>query len=277
MSNRMTPRITAQSNPNWGVFDLETFTDKNLEGKLYSRVYALGFLTKSEKITFYLTYFFSNNREGSHKLVLHCIDQMLEPKFNKFMFYVHNLGKFDVIFFHKVLIDYNKNVENKYKLEPLYRDNKIIRLTIKIKWNKKHIQISFVDSMNLLEGSLDKLSIDYQVTTSKGVFPYLFVNKYNLNYIGPRPHISYYNEDIDKIEYYKNLSGGEATYNWNLREECLKYLDKDLQSLFEILSKFQETLWIDHQNLEMTQHLTLSGVAKTKFLKYYLKNSKNPP
>jgi hypothetical protein len=31
-------------------------------------------------------------------------------------------------------------------------------------------------------------------------------------------------------------------------------MDKDLQSLFEILSKFQETLWIDNQNLEMTQH-----------------------
>jgi hypothetical protein len=37
------------------------------------------------------------------------------------------------------------------------------------------------------------------------------------------------------------MSGGESAYNWNLREETLKYLDKDLQSLFEILSKFQET------------------------------------
>lgn len=72
------------------------------------------------------------------------------------------------------------------------------------------------------------------------------------------------------------MSGAESAYNWNLREETLKYLDKDLQSLFEILSKFQETFWIDHQNLEMTQHLTLSSVAKTKFLKYYLKNSKIP-
>jgi DNA polymerase type B, organellar and viral len=67
------------------------------------------------------------------------------------------------------------------------------------------------------------------------------------------------------------LRSAEAAYNCNLREETLKYLDKDLQSLFEILSKFQETLSIDHQNLEMTQHLTLSSIAKTKFLKYYLK------
>jgi DNA polymerase type B, organellar and viral len=248
LSNKMTHRITAQSNPNWGVFDLETFTDQTLECKIYSRVYALGFLTKFEKRTFYLTDLFSNNREGSQQLILHCIDQMLEPKFNNFIFYVHNLGKFDVIFLHKVLIDYNYNVENKYKLEPLYRDNKIIRLTIKIKWNKNknknhiNIKISFVDSMNLLEGSLDKLSKDYQVTTSKGIFPYLFVNKYNLNYIGPSPHISYYNEDIDKNEYYKTLSVGVGVYNWNLREETLKYLNKDLQSLFEILTKFQETL-----------------------------------
>jgi hypothetical protein len=84
------------------------------------------------------------------------------------------------------------------------------------------------------------LSKDFQVTTSKGIFSYLFVNKYNLIYIGPSPHISYYKEDIDKNEYYKNMSGGDAGYKWNLREETLKYLDK-LQSLFEILSKFQET------------------------------------
>jgi hypothetical protein len=65
---------------------------------------------------------------------------MLEPKFNKFIFYVQNLGKYDVISLHKVLIDYNHNVENKYNLEPLYRDSKILRLTIKIKWNKKNKQ-----------------------------------------------------------------------------------------------------------------------------------------
>jgi hypothetical protein len=52
MSNKLTHRITAQSNPKWGLFDLETFTDKNLDGKIYSRVYALGFLTKTEKRTF---------------------------------------------------------------------------------------------------------------------------------------------------------------------------------------------------------------------------------
>jgi hypothetical protein len=123
-STRMPHRILAQSNPNWGVFDLETFTDQTLEGKFYSRVYAVGFLTKFEKITFYFTYLFSNNREGSQQLVLYCINQMLKPKFNNFIFYVHNLGKFDVIFGQKVLVDYYHNVENKYKLEPLYRDNK---------------------------------------------------------------------------------------------------------------------------------------------------------
>lgn len=53
------------------------------------------------------------------------------------------------------------------------------------------------------------------------------------------------------------------------------FKEKDLNSLLEILEIFQDHLWIDH-NLEMTEHLTISSLAKTKFLKYYLGDSKIP-
>jgi hypothetical protein len=60
-----------------------------------------------------------------------------------------------------------------------------------------------------------------------------------------------------------------------LRSETLNYLAKDLYSLLDVIEKFQSHLFIDH-NLEMTDCLTISSLAKNKFLKYYLKDSKIP-
>jgi hypothetical protein len=240
------------TNPNYGVFDLETFVDKDGNGNSYSRVYALGFVTsdqfkqskastESEPLTlYYLTDHFPNTEEGSAKLVLMCIDKMLVPKYNKFIFYVHNLGRFDVIFLHKILLDYNlTRTEDKYILEPFYRDNQIIRLIVKTKINKKVIKIAFVDSLNLLNSSLSQLCKDYGVgsQTTKGVFPYSFVNKDNLLYIGQKPDIKFYNKNID-LSIYNTIPSDQ----WDLRGETLKYLGKDLNSLLEILGKFQDHL-----------------------------------
>jgi len=147
----------------------------------YSMVFALGFVTtggfkqskdSTDLTLYYLTDHFSNTVEGSAKLVLLCIDNMLVSKYNKFIFYVHNLGKFDVIFVHKFLLVYNLTVKYKYVLDPLYRDNQIIRLTVKLKNTK--IKIAFVDSLNLLNSSLAQLVIDYKVEKLK-VFSLIYL------------------------------------------------------------------------------------------------------
>lgn len=259
-------------NPKFGVFDVETFNDTTSDGEIYSRIYALGFCIYMDKPSmFYLTDYFDNTLVSSHKLVLKCIDAMLIPEYNKYIFYVHNFGKFDAIFLHKILLDYNLSAlpENQYKLIPLYRDNKIIKLDV-IKYIKsKKIKITFVDSLNILNDSLDKLCKDFGVI-NKGIFPYKFVNKDNLDYIGIRPDISYYNKNVS-IELYNEIN----VYGWSLKIETLKYLETDLISLLEVLAKFQEFLWIDH-NIELTESLTISGLAKTKFMKYYIKDSKIP-
>jgi hypothetical protein len=91
--------------------------------------------------TYYLTDHFPNTAEGSAKLVLKCIFDMLVPKYHNFIFYVHNLGRFDVVFLYKFLLDYNSKLVSeggsaKYILEPLYRDNQILRLILKLQKNK---------------------------------------------------------------------------------------------------------------------------------------------
>lgn len=134
---------------------------------------------------------------------------MLVPKYHNFTFYVHNLGRFDVVFLLKILLDFNLSLEkDKYIVTPFYRDNQVLRLTVSIltKQGKKKskINIHFVDSLNFLNSSLDKLCKDFEVETSKGIFPYSFVNKNNLNYVGPTPDMVFYPHKKINLDWYKN-------------------------------------------------------------------------
>lgn len=112
-------------NPFIGSWDIETF--KDVDG--YSRVYALGFTTlKGDLKTYYL-----EDGISSHHLVIKCINDMLKDKYNGFVFYTHNFGGYDSKFLRKILEDENviKGYDY-YILNSVSRDNKIIKLDIKI-------------------------------------------------------------------------------------------------------------------------------------------------
>lgn len=60
-----------------------------------------------------------------------------------------------------------------------------------------------MDSLLLLQSSLDKLCKTFNTNVKKTYFPYTFVNKHNLWYIGNKPDIKYYKGVITKsIEEY---------------------------------------------------------------------------
>lgn len=202
-------QLKIDRNTNFGTLDLETFIDSDGIAK----VYALGFLTNIDTNSnlFYLTDY---NNFDSHHLILKCIDAMLINKYNNFIFYTHNLGHYDVVFLYNVLLNANlKKGFDYYILKTTMKENIIIKLDIKINnkihiekmlaKNSKTIKISLVDSLNLLNSNLDKLAKDFNVETKKGHFPHFFVNKQNLNYIGNKPDISYYNNISEKE--YKNI------------------------------------------------------------------------
>jgi DNA polymerase type B, organellar and viral len=189
-------KIISEININIGTFDLETFVDTDGLAK----VYAIGFITSIEEHSrlFYLKDYTHNFQYDI--LVLNCIDNMLVNKYHNFIFYCHNFGRYDCIFLYNILAkaNINKGFEY-YKLETTIRDDVIIQLTIKIKPDKdkhRYIKINIVDSLNLLNNSLDKLTKDFNVDIKKSIFPHSFVNRDNLNYIGNMPD----------IKYYKNLS-----------------------------------------------------------------------
>ena len=54
------------------------------------------------------------------------------------------------------------------------------------------ISLTFYDSYQLLPSSLRKLALSFNTITQKDIFPYNFVNKYNLNYVGPVPSMEFF-------------------------------------------------------------------------------------
>lgn len=96
------------NDPYIGTLDTETYRDSQSNT---SKVYALGFYTKKfETETFYI-----EKDLDSDKLILRCIYSLLQNKYNNYTFYVHNMGRFDIVFILKVLINANINT-NKYGL-----------------------------------------------------------------------------------------------------------------------------------------------------------------
>ena len=93
---------------------------------------------------------------------------------------------------------------NYYNMNIMFRDDQALKLDIKISpIKKKPIKISIIDSFNILNESLAKLAIDFNVQKQKGKFPYSFFKNDNLTYKGPIPCITFYN-NINEIEY-KNI------------------------------------------------------------------------
>jgi len=256
-------------NLNIGSFDLEAFKDSDGLAKAY----ALGYFTYLDKepIIFYLSDLPDLN---SQNLILKCIDSMLVNKYHNFIFYVHNLGRYDIVFLYNTFLQANLDKGyDYYIIDTTMRDDTIIKLNIKIKVfsekdkNKyRYLKISLVDSLNFLNLSLDKLTKEFNIDIRKGYFPHSFVNKNTLNYIGNKPNYSFYKElNIDKNEYNKI-----PNENWNLKLECLNYLNKDLKGLYEVMIEFSRLVYI-YFNVDITDALTITRLSLNIFKKNYYK------
>jgi hypothetical protein len=120
----------------------------------------------------------------------------MDDNLNGYTFYAHNQGRFYSIFIIKSLI-LNKDIS----ITPVWKDNNILSLTIK----HTDIQIKMLDSLQLIPGSLDNILKSFNCETKKGYFPYEFVNKDNLYYIGDKPSKECY-KNIYDLEYQSILT-----------------------------------------------------------------------
>lgn len=175
-----------------GVIDLETY---NINSKI-AKVYALGFYTNLDLKP--VLYYIDKESLDSNKLIITCINEMLRSKYQGVTFYAHNLGKFDVVFIIKALLEHNKlKGSEDYKLETVCRDDIILKLKIK----KESDSVTILDSYRILTDNLKDLSVKYEVDVIKGDFPHKFANSNTLFYIGQTPNLNYYPSTLDKQQY----------------------------------------------------------------------------
>lgn len=273
------------ANPYIGSIDLETYNDETGIAK----VYAIGFIILGEKPkTYYI------DKYNSNELLLECFNDILnENKYHNYTFYTHNFGGYDSIFISKILREANiRKGFDYYKLKPLYRNSKVLTLEIKVRKELSdrkqsnigvrkepgYNKITIVGSHALLNDNLYDLSRSFDIQVTKGYFPHEFVNKNTLTYVGVTPSLAYW-KDASSKKYDKTIPVEEYdklyNKNWSLRDECIKYLHKDLESLLAIMDKFNKYIFRNY-DIQMTDCATISRLALNIYLKDYIKDSALP-
>lgn len=268
-------------NPYIGSLDLETY--KDLDDTV--KIYALGFIVLGESPK---TFFLGKNND-SDELLLKCFDTILtDSKYNGYTFYTHNFGKYDSVFISKILREANNRMGfDYYKLSPNYRNSTVLTLDVKVRKElgdrkqpmigarkePKFNKITIADSYALLNDNLYDLSRSFGVEVTKGYFPHSFVKKDTMGYVGNTPSIHYWKDIVSKDKGITSEEYNELySENWCLKNECIKYLNKDLESLLNIMDTFNKYVFRKY-DVQMTDSATISRLALNIFLKDYLKES----
>jgi len=177
--------------------------------------------------------YFISDYENSDIMLITALNSILVRKYNGYNIYIHNMAKFDIVFLLKHLVKLGN-------VTPIIHNGRIISINLNYGKNLEY-RLQFKDSYLILLASLAKLTKGFKVDTLKSVFPFLFVNENNLDYIGEVPDIKYFANKISKNEYQDYKSGFESF--WNLRDETIKYCEIDCISLYQVIFKFTELIF----------------------------------
>ena len=175
--------------------------------------------------------FFLKDFTDSTKMIRTGIETLLKRKYDNHKIYIHNLSNFDGIFLLKILV-------NVGIISPIINNGRIIQIQLNYGPNLEYV-IYFRDSYQILLASLRKLGKSFNVNTQKGIFPYKFPNLSNLEYVGSVPDFNHF----ENISYTQYILYKIKYLTWSLREETIKYCEKDCISLFEIIKKFNDRIY----------------------------------
>jgi len=210
----------------YGVLDIETYFDGN-----NMIPYAVGIYLGEDDFKYSIL---SKNNNNIFESILNELF-----KTTKTIIYAHNGANFD--FYYLIW-----NLPDSYNIdEKTLNSGKLTSLTISN--GKKKIQ--FKDSYQLLSENLRSLSKKFE-KINKGYFPYKYLTKDNLNYIGPKPSIEYFS-DINLEEYNK------IPNKYNIKKECIKYLEIDCKTLYHIIQAFQDEIYL-RSKMDITKYSSIS-------------------
>ena len=199
-----------------------------------------------------------------------CIDSLLINKYVGHNIYLHNFAKFDSIFLFGHLYKYGKPNIIKNKNGDL--------ISASVQTNRldnpnQKINLNFYDSLLLLNSSLNDLSIAFDTTIKKDIFPFKFLDQNNLDYNGSIPNISYFG-DISPSEYDRYLERFNGN-SWSFKQELIKYCETDCISLHEVLTKFSNLIWKNFK-INITRYPTITGLAFAIYRSNFMQCSNIP-
>jgi hypothetical protein len=239
---------------NFITLDIETYIKDNILIPFCISIY-----DGNIKSNFYLTDF-----KNHEELIISALKSIMIRKYNNYNVYMHNMAKFDIIFLFKYLVKLGD-------FHPIIHNDRII--SIEFNYGKDNeYRIKFKDSYLLLLNSLYKLCNSFSVENRKSIFPHLFVNENNLNYIGEVPDNKYF-DDISVDDYNKYKSN--FNNNWCLKDEVIKYCNLDCISLFQILFKFNNMIF-DLFGKNVHHYPTLPSLAFAIFRSNFMSEENIP-
>ena len=258
-------------NENYGSIDLETLSITS-DGE--QETYAGGYCIKStdNELGYIQKTFMS--KDINELIIENIIDSIFDyikgkedstkrevEARNGLTLYAHNLGRFDSLEIIKGLI--NTKGSLKYEVEGKWKTEENKLLSLKIKHKESKLYIRLLDSISFFNfTSLDKLLQTNNIDVQKGQFPHSFIKAHNLNYVGNKPSIEFYNNI--NIEEYNKI----PLENWNIRTELLKYLESDIIGLFKLI-QLHHNRYYEKYSLNMMDYITFPSFAKAIFTSNY--------
>lgn len=146
----------------------------------------------------------------------------------------HNSSGYDA----RLIFDVVKNFVNQ-PIRVIFRGSKILELAAD--------QLLFRDIMLHIPGSVKGLAKDFNCSTRKGDFPFLFNRLENYNYNGPIPGLEYFSlqncktdkDREDLLKWHAEFKG-----DWNFYDQLLSYCKNDVAVSTEIAKAYHD-VWFD--------------------------------
>ena len=195
---------------------------------------------KNFKNFFITDYCSTHNNDDIGNMVNSVLIYLIQPKYNNYKIYIHNLSNFDGIFLLKYIVKFvYKN--KKVVVKPIMKNRKMINIDIIF---DQKFKISLRDSYLILLASLKKLAKAFEIE-DKGTFDFNKVNNLNKH---------------DLLIF---------------KEELIIYCNKDCKILFFIIKKFNKLIF-DKWTLNINNFPTLPSIAFGLFRSKILSENEIP-
>jgi hypothetical protein len=189
-----------------------------------------------------------NMRLSKIELLSEFFLQFLDKKYHKFVLYAHNMAKFDIVFIYESLLYLAEN--NNIKVNPIMRDNNLIKIRLYYYINNNKYYIDFHDSYQILNSSLENLSKTF------------LRDNPDLQKMNNKIILSLLLSENERIKYNNDIK---------LYKEFEKYCVRDVMALAYIIHNFNKEIYTKFK-INMHRYPTISSLGLAIYLTKYLNN-----